>query len=344
MLTRTKLSRAIGAFTFMAAAVFAAVFSAPEARAQQPSSSEQLLQLMTHRQEMSSRAVNETIRRRFEDKKTDSAFPSDSTKATKGGVVSALTPEERKALEHNERGLEFFSKGKLDDAIKEYDEAIRLDPKLAAAHNNLGSVYFAGGRFEEAAAAFRHAGELDADYGQAFFNLALAQIKLGREKEVNEALDASLRAYVSAGEAHLKAGRLKEAEEAFRGMLQIDPEYTPALLRLALVFSAAGRHEEAASNLRRVIEREAGNYLAYQLLAEALYGQQKYEEAAAAAERALKLSPRFPDAHYQAGLARAALGQRDAALTHLARLRQLNAPDLAQQLSEFIDKKAPAKH
>jgi superkiller protein 3 len=317
---------------------------ASRARAQQVPSSEQLHQLMLHRQEMSNRAVEEPSRRRFEEGKSDSIFPSDRVnKDRKGGVVRALTPEQESALRHNERGLEFFSKGKLDDAIKEYQEAIRFDAKLAAAHNNLGSAYFATGRFEEAAAAFQRACELDTDYGQAFFNLALAHIKLGHETEVSAMLDAALRAYKSVGEAHLKAGRLKEAEEAFRGMLQIDPEYAPALVRLGLVYNAAGRYEEAARTLRRVIEREPTNAIAHEILAEALYGAQKYAEATASAERAVKLSPDSAGAHYLAGLAHASLGQRDAALEHLARLRQLNFEDLSQKLSDFINQKAPAK-
>jgi tetratricopeptide (TPR) repeat protein len=342
-LTGTKIRRATCTFTLVAAVALAAMLSTPEVCAQQPSSSEQLNTLMTHRQEMSKRSVDETQRRRFEDGKSDTTFPSDIVYARKAGVVRALTPEEQKALKHNERGLQLFSKGKQDEAIKEYQLAIQSDPKLAAAHNNLGSTYYAAGRFEEAAAAFRRACELDPGYGQAFFNLALAHIKLGREKEANETLDAALRAYHSEGEAHLKAGRLKEAEEAFRGMLQIDPEYAPALMRLGLVYNAAGRYEEAARNIRRVAEREPGNAWAHETLAEALYGEQKYEEAAASAERALKLSPDSPGAHYLAGLARASLGQRDPALAHLARLQQLKAPALAQQLSDFINRKAPAK-
>ena len=339
MLTRTRARRVISAFTLLAASAF----SASEACAQQPTSAEGLQTLMTHRQEMSSRAVEETKQRRFEDKKSDTNFPSDNANATKRGVVPALTPDQQKALQHNERGLELFSKGKLDGAIKEYQEAIRSDPKLAAAHNNLGSAHFAAGRFEDAVAAFRRACELDADYGQAFFNLALAQIKLGHEKEANELLNTALRAYNSTGEAYLKAGHLKEAEEAFRGMLQIDPEYAPALLRLGLVYNFAGRYEEAVQFLRRGTEREPANAPAHEILAEALYGSQKYDEAAASAERALKLSPNFPDALYFAGLARASLGQRDAALAHLDHLRQLNSPELTQQLSDFIHKKAPPK-
>ncbi|HET6671070.1 MAG TPA: tetratricopeptide repeat protein [Pyrinomonadaceae bacterium] len=341
-LTRIRIHRALGVFTIMAAATLLAALSAPQVRAQPANSSVQFKDLMKMRQELSIRAIEETRRRRFEEGKSESAFPSDSFNR-KGGVVTALTPEQQKALRHNERGLELFSKGKLEAAMKEYQEAIRFDAKLAAAHNNLGSVHFAAARFEEAAAAFRHACELDADYGQAFFNLALAQIRLGHQKDANETLDGALRAYISAGGAHFSAGRFKEAEEAFRGMLQIDPEYIPALLRLGLVYNALGRYEEAAQNIRRVIGRQPKNALAHEILGEALYGGQKYEEAVASAEHALKLTPDSPEAHHLAGLARASLGQRDAALTHVARLQELKSPDLAQQLSEFINKKIPPK-
>jgi len=332
ILTSTKLHVAIAVVSLIAAT--AAV------HAQQPSSSDDLIKLMSHRAEMSSRSVDETLRRRFEEGKSDSNFPSDA-RTTKAGVTRALTPEEQKALQHNERGLQFFSKGKLDAAIKEYLEALRFDSQLAAARNNLGSAYFGAGRFEEAAAEFQKACELDANYGQAFFNLALAQIKLGREKEANETLLAALRAYNSAGEAHLKADRAKEAEEAFRGMLQIDPEYPLALLRIALICIEAGRYDEAEQNARRVAERQASNAVPHAILAEALYGARKYDESVASADRALKLSPNFPYAHYVAGLARASLGQREAALTHLANLQKLNSPELTKRLSDAINGKQP---
>jgi tetratricopeptide (TPR) repeat protein len=328
----------------MPAALALCLTVAPRAFAQGMDSSQALNTLMQHRREMSSRAVHETQRRRFEEGKSDTSFPSDANKAgVRPGVVRAVSPEERKALAHNERGLEQFAKGKLEQAVKEYNEAIRAYPSLAAAHNNLGSAHFAAVRFEEAAVSFRRAAELDPNYGQAHFNLALTHLKLGREREAEAALQAALRAYYTAGDEHFKTGRLKEAEESYRDMLQIDPEYVPALLRLGLVCNDERRFEEAAQHLRRAAARQPSNPFAHEALAEAFYNLGKHEEAASAADRALKLSPNSPAAHYFAGLARASLGQRDAALAHLARLKQLNAPDYVHLLSDFIDRKAPAK-
>ncbi|MCA1621179.1 MAG: tetratricopeptide repeat protein [Acidobacteria bacterium] len=339
----TFTSRARRTLFFLPTLAALALSGAPGRAQQTPNDEQRMREVREYREAMSKRALEATRRRRFEEGKSDTTFPSDAERGARPGVVRAATPAEQKALRHNERGLELFSKGKLEQAVREYEQAISAHPAFAAAHNNLGSAHFAAGRFDEAAAAFRRATGLDADYGQAHFNLALAHLKLGREREAQEALTAALRAYNSAGEAHLKAGRLSEAEESFRDMLRIDPDYAPAHLRLGLVYNASGRFDEAAGHLSRVTERYPANSEAYEALAESLLGRHKYEEAASAAERALKHAPDSPDAHYLAGLARASLGQRDAALSHLAKLQQLNSPDLAQHLSDLIDKKAPGK-
>src|SRR5687767_1300230 len=134
----------------------ALALSGAHALAQQtPTDAERMNEVRQYREEMSKRALEATRRRRFEEGKSDSTFPSDAEKGVKPGVLRAATPAEQKALRHNERGLELFSKGKLEQAVKEYEQAISAHPALAAAHNNLGSAHFAAGRFEQAAAAFR---------------------------------------------------------------------------------------------------------------------------------------------------------------------------------------------
>jgi len=133
--------------------VFASLFVliitvSPRAQSSAPDSSQALNTLMQHRMEMSNRSVEETQRRRFEDKKSDTSYPSDANRAgARPGVVRAVSPEEQKALARNERGLEYFSKNKYEQALHEYEEALKIYPSLAAAHNNMGSAYFALARY-----------------------------------------------------------------------------------------------------------------------------------------------------------------------------------------------------
>lgn len=300
--------------------------------------------LMQRRMEQSQRAVTETLRRRFEEGKGSGTFPSDGDNkaAARPAVVRAVSPEERQALAHTEKGLDYFSKNKFEQAVKEYDEAIRLYPTLAAAHNDRGSALFALGRFETAAACFKRAIEIDSMYAQAHFNLALAQLKLGREREANDSLVNASRAYITAGDEQLDAGRLAEAEESYKSLLQIDPDYAVAHFKLGLVYNTAGRHAEAVESFKRVIGKLPDSAEAHQNLGEAYLGLRKHREAARAAEQSVKLRPKSPAAHYVAGLAHASLGQREQALASLDKLKELKADDYAKLLSEFIEKKAPA--
>ena len=50
-----------------------------------------------------------------------------------------------------------MQKGRTDEAFKEIQESLRLDPGFAQAYNNLGALYGSKGRFEEAVGAFQKA-------------------------------------------------------------------------------------------------------------------------------------------------------------------------------------------
>jgi Flp pilus assembly protein TadD len=60
----------------------------------------------------------------------------------------------------NKKGIVLGNQGKYNEAIKCFDEAIRLDPKDVDAWNNKGIVLGALGRISEANAAKAKAKEL----------------------------------------------------------------------------------------------------------------------------------------------------------------------------------------
>lgn len=328
----------IGRLLFAASLVLV-VFA--EARAQVgPDPAASYGTLMQRRMELSHRAVDETMRRRFEEGKGGSEFPSDAARRVgKAEAVRAVSPAERKAIAHTEKGLSQFEKGKVGEAVKEYEEAIRAYPQLAAAHNNLGSALFALGRYEEASAAFKRAVEHDPKYAQAHLNLGLSLLKLGREREANDSIIAAVQHYFLAGDEHLIAGRLKEAEASYDALLRIDPNYALAHLRLGMVYNASRRYDEAASRLSPFAARMSDSPLVHENLCEALHGQRKYADAVAACERAISLNPDAAAAHYLAGLAHVSLGQREQALSRHAALLELKSEDYARLLRDAIEKK-----
>ena len=70
-----------------------------------------------------------------------------------------------------ELGNTLYSQALMDDAIEQYQAALRLNPHVAVIHNNLGIVYQEQGRTDEAIAEYRQALELDPSYAMAHSNL-----------------------------------------------------------------------------------------------------------------------------------------------------------------------------
>jgi tetratricopeptide (TPR) repeat protein len=77
--------------------------------------------------------------------------------------------------------------GKLDEAIKAYDEAIRLDPKYVAAWGNKGNALDGQGKYDEAIKAYDEAIRLDPKYAIAWNNKGIALEALGKTTEANAA-------------------------------------------------------------------------------------------------------------------------------------------------------------
>jgi tetratricopeptide (TPR) repeat protein len=312
------------------------------AHGQRPNDPAATYRRMAERQhERSTHAVERLARRQMEEQRADKQTRNRAD--ARPGVLRATTPEERQALEHNDKGLALFDQSKHEQAIREYEQALRLFPLLAPAHNNMGSALFALARYEEAAAAFHRATKIEPRYGRAHLNLAFVHAKLGREREAGESLKSATRAFIETGDEHYRQDRLEEAEESFAALLDVDPDYCPALLRLGMVRNAARRYAEAIEVLTRHVALRPDNAEGYERLAEALHGKKRYADAAVQAERAATLAPTSAAAHLYAGLAHAALGRRERALAAHARLLELKAETEAARLADYIEQKSPAK-
>jgi tetratricopeptide (TPR) repeat protein len=86
-------------------------------------------------------------------------------------------------MAHDNLGVVLAQKGQLDEAIREFREAIRLKPNLPRAHNNLGMALLDEGQLDESIAAHREAIRLQADYAEAHCYLGEALQRKGRFAE-----------------------------------------------------------------------------------------------------------------------------------------------------------------
>lgn len=85
------------------------------------------------------------------------------------------------AFAHNNRGLAYSGLGDMDLAIKDFDQAIRLEPGLAIAYNNRGFVSRDLGQLDRALEDLDQAIGLDPELTIAYYNRALALTLLGQD-------------------------------------------------------------------------------------------------------------------------------------------------------------------
>ena len=74
--------------------------------------------------------------------------------------------------------------GRLDEAVAQYEQALRLNPDNGGTHNNLGAALSAQGRTTEAIAQYEEALRLMPGNAEIHFNVAMTLLSVpGRASE-----------------------------------------------------------------------------------------------------------------------------------------------------------------
>jgi Tfp pilus assembly protein PilF len=122
------------------------------------------------------------------------------------------------------------AKGRLDNAIEQYEAALRLRPDDAVANNALGSALLAEGRLDQAALYLEAALKVRPDYSDAHYNLGNALASKndfeGASKQFLLALQgrpSDANAEANLGSALAEMGKFAEAKSHFERALKIDP-------------------------------------------------------------------------------------------------------------------------
>lgn len=198
------------------------------------------------------------------------------------------------------RFLDLFGRGRLEEATRLAREIVAARPSMAVAHFHLAQVLLERGRVEEAIATMEAALEGGAASDELLNQLGLSLAQTGRPARAVELL-APL-----AGESR-------------------DPEL---LATYALALSDAGRHEDARKTLIQIFELDPTHGRARELLALVALRQERWQDAAAEAERALELGAERPDALNYLGVARYNQGRPGEALEAWRRAAELDPADL----------------
>jgi len=146
------------------------------------------------------------------------------------------------ALAHSTFAYHLLNMGVVNEAIREYKEAIALDPTYAQDRVGLGNAYLRNNKMDEAAACFIKAIELDAKSDAAYIGLGQA---LAQKKQLDKAINSfekakeinprSAEAWDALGVSYANLGNWPEAKKSFLKALEISPYYFPSKRNLELL-------------------------------------------------------------------------------------------------------------
>jgi tetratricopeptide (TPR) repeat protein len=167
---------------------------------------------------------------------------------------------------HYNLGLALAREGKMEGAMTQYSEALKITPQHAQARNNLGSALFEIGRVEEAILQFSEALRIDADYADAHFNLGNALAKQRKTEQAIVHFQQAVR--LAPGKANFQnnlgnalaaGGSVDEAIGHFKEAVRLQPDYAEAYNNLGVALVSQGKLQEAVGQFNEALRYQA-NY------------------------------------------------------------------------------------
>lgn len=134
----------------------------------------------------------------------------------------------KSAFDLTNRGLEYFKKGKYDDAFREFDKAIEIDPQYAMAWLNKGRVLL---------------------YHKKNYIEALKIFDEATKLAPQDAMAWTLK-----GNALNDLGKPDEALQAYDKAIQANPQSAMAWNNKSVVFRNQGKYDEALQLVNKAIE------------------------------------------------------------------------------------------
>jgi tetratricopeptide (TPR) repeat protein len=158
---------------------------------------------------------------------------------------------------------DLFSAQRDRERFKQNLEAATLNPADSSAHYNMGLIYQQRGQYDEAKTCFRRAIEIAPDEADAYYQLGRIAREEGKLAEAIQYFDTVVREspghsqneiWREIGRTYYQAGQYEDSCGAFERFLEKRPTDAEGRYRFGLALHKLGRTEEAASEMRSVIE------------------------------------------------------------------------------------------
>ncbi len=244
-------------------------------------------------------------------------------------------------------------------AVKDFTEAIAVDPKASSIHYQLALAYRGLGDLAHAREQLQARGETEPDIQDPLLDrinllkqgrLSLVQrggaaMRESRFADAISAYDQLVRldpsdplAYEYLGVALARQGKRDEALKQYAHALQLDPSSAPAHYDIAILLLQERREEEAIVHFRQTVQLDPGLATAHFQLANLLMRRGKDADAEGEYEKVVSLDPQNGFARLMQAMAAVHVGSYARARTLLedAATALPSDPDIADALARVL--------
>ena len=159
-------------------------------------------------------------------------------------------------IQHVQLGHSYALTGMSDQAIKEFEAALKLSPNDYDLHQRLGILYGCPKGIDHLRESIR----IEPNHWEAYSNLGMCLIQQGQTAEGRMTVEKALmlnprnaQLQYQAGQWNVADKNYKGAAEHFQAALMSDPDYFDAADALGVVQAQLGDNDAAERTLRRAI-------------------------------------------------------------------------------------------
>ncbi|MBI5194525.1 MAG: tetratricopeptide repeat protein [Nitrospirae bacterium] len=208
--------------------------------------------------------------------KTNAFWKDEFTLWQRAADISPSSPRA-----HDNLGLAYVGRGDYNNAIREFEYTLKLNPLYYLAYYNAGVVYQTQKRLDLAKASYEHCLKINPDFFRVYYNLGIVYKKTG---ELDKAITVYEKAisidprhpfvYNNLGIVLTEKGELDKAESIFKKAIEINPDYAKAYYNIGSLYYRKGKYDLAVESFNRAVEIEPDYKEARQMLTEAMKKRQ----------------------------------------------------------------------
>jgi tetratricopeptide (TPR) repeat protein len=207
------------------------------------------------------------------------------------------------------RGYAYQKKSDFDNAIRDFDEALRYNPNSVMAYYDRAICHHARRDYDRAISDYSDALRLDPNHAEAHADRGVAYMLKGEYGLALQDFEQAVRlrpkdsrSYSNRAVAYLRKGDYDRAIDDYSETIRLDPRLASNYASRGNAYRLKGDYEHALGDINVAIQLAPREALFYDVRCNVYGDRDQYDQAIKDCDEALRLNPNFVPAYMHRGL------------------------------------------